>query len=139
MPIWGAVEQFSGFSSTRWLGFNVASFVDYGATFKKLQVRVLGQMIKVYVGVGLPAVWAAVNSLYSITGQPLLAPNQYARWSLREIFTVSLISARNDKFFHVMDVVKLLTHAPPSDTPPPPPPHSFQNTVSLRSLLEPAR
>jgi|SRR5271165_44905 len=115
--IWGAVEKFSGFSSINWYSVKVAdTFVDYDNMLKKIQIRVLGDAMKVYAGVGLLKVWTAINSLKSLSGQTPLSPPKYARWSFRDIFDTVGIGSRSDGFFHLSDVARLLRDTPPFDT-----------------------
>jgi hypothetical protein len=118
MPIWGAVEKYSGFSSMKWPGIKVAgALINYQAVFNKLQVRVLREAMNVYAGVGLPNIWAAINNLYRFAGQPPLRPDRYSRWSFREVFGTGGVGPRVDGLLHLSDMAKFLRHTPPIDTP----------------------
>jgi hypothetical protein len=83
---------------------------------KKLQVRALREVIKVYAGVGLPDVWTAVNGLNKIAGQAPLPPHKFSAWSFREIISQAGMGARSDGLFHLSDVASLIRNTPPFDS-----------------------
>jgi hypothetical protein len=126
--IWGAVEQFSGFSSIKLA--RVVDVLNYEEMFKKIQIRVLRDAMKVYAGVGLLKVSTAINSLRKLTGQEPLPPHKYARWSFREIFAAAGTGPRSDGYFHLSDMARLLRANPPLDT-------SQTGPYSWRDLLGP--
>jgi hypothetical protein len=111
---YGAVEKFSGFSSIGDVVFGPRHTAG-GAEFHKVQIRALGELKKVYAGVGLPGVWAAINSLNKLAGQNPLPRHEYARWSFRETFGQA-VSARSDGLFHLSDMGRFLRHTYPPDT-----------------------
>jgi hypothetical protein len=124
---YGAVEKFSGFSSVKSLELPGPPH-NPGLMEQKLRVRALGEMQNVYAGVGLPGVWAAINSLNKLAGRSAIPPSQYARWSFREIFSEAGSNALSNGFFHLSDMAKFLRRTPPTDM-------AQTGPVSWRSLL----
>jgi len=129
---WGAVEKFSGASSISSSGFSFGATPNPdGPIFRKLQVRALREMHKVYANVGLPSVRTAINGLNEIAGQAPLPSHQYTRWSFREIFSQAGVGAQSDGLFHLSDMANLIRQTQPIDS-------SQTGPVSWRNLLEPA-
>lgn len=126
----GAVEKFSGFSSFKIKEWNFAFPSSDGPIFQKLQIRALGEMMKVYVGVGLSDVRAAINALNKLADQPLMPPHKLASWSLREIFAIAGVGAQSDGVLHLSDLANWIRHTPPLDT-------SQTGPFSMRELLDP--
>jgi hypothetical protein len=128
---WGAVEIYSGASSTRTGKISPDPRADFeSSVYKKLAVRVLREKIATYAKVGLGDVSATISSLNSLAGQPPFPPQQYSGWSFREIFSEGGVDARSDGYFHLSDMAHLLRNYPPYDT-------AQQGTFSWRNLLEP--
>jgi hypothetical protein len=131
--IWivGAVEIYSGYSSIN----NIQDTSSAGteeATYQKLQVRALRELIRVYKGVGLPNVWSVINTLNQLTQQTLLPLHKYAGWSFQEIFSLAGVAARGDGLLHLSDLATLIAQTSPLDTTQTGPSFSF------RGLLEPS-
>jgi hypothetical protein len=124
---YGAVEKFSGFSSIKSSEWPIHILTPV-PTVQKLQVRALREMKTVYAGVGLPGVWAAINSLNRLTGQNPLPPHAYARWSFRQALSVSGSRPESDGAFHLSIFANFIRHTIPLDT-------AMTGPFSWRNLL----
>lgn len=128
---YGAVEKFSGYSSTD--GYYYISGDGYSADiFGKLQIRLMKRAKDVYVGVGLPRVWQVINQLKGIVGDPPLPGPSFADWSLRQVFNVSGLPPGAGGF-SLRALAALIIQTQPPDTL-----YSFgpaNVTVSMRELL----
>jgi hypothetical protein len=89
----GAVEVYSGTSNVS----SYRSLFDYhGVDLRKLpaaqasnflalvQLNIVRQKKALYVEIGFPFVWQAINQLRSVLGQPLLIDPLYSSWSPTE-------------------------------------------------------
>lgn len=140
---YGAVEKYSGYSSIGdTFTINVSSAADEfdPAPFSKLQLRLWKRTKDVYNGVGLSAVWQAVNRLRTLAGDaPLPSPTfawedglmtNFTDWSLRQIAGLSRL-ARSTNGYSLRAFASFIVGTQPFDTPYAPGATSF----SFRNLL----
>jgi hypothetical protein len=128
---YGAVEVFSGYSSTArfFLRFGLpAGEILPTSTdkrpYNKLRLRAMKRRKDVYAGIGLPKLWETINSVGRLLGlAPIPRPSD-AQWSLRavgQIFGQKSMRA----------IAEDISRTVPYDTPKPGP-----GGVSFRSLLD---
>jgi hypothetical protein len=78
-PYWGA-------DLTTWWAPTAENFLTL------LSFWTVGKMKSLYVELGMPAVWQAINQLLQLTGQPLQSTPPYSAWSFAEV--TSLLGLR---------------------------------------------
>jgi hypothetical protein len=99
---YGAVERYSGANN---MGSYIGDHFPYwGADLTTwweptaenfltlLSFWTVGKMKSLYVELGMPAVWQAINQLLQLTGQPLQSTPPYSAWSFAEV--TSLLGLR---------------------------------------------
>jgi hypothetical protein len=129
---YGAVEKFSGYSSVG--GYYQISVDDNNqampGTYPKWSLRQLKRAKDVHIGVGLPSVFKALNSLNRLLGNPEVKDSVGDWWSMREVVSISQLRS-TDRGKSLRALAAFIIETEPLDTPY----SSASGTVSIRTLL----
>jgi len=143
MMEYGAVEEFSGFSSigsTYRISLNGNAADSDPALYNKLQLRLLKRTQDVFAAVGLVRVWKTINQLNALVGQPAMPKPTFqwpdgsvfdmTHWSFRQVAGLTKLSpTANGHSFRALGAFIIGTQ--PFDTPYSP----GATTFSFRQLL----
>jgi hypothetical protein len=128
----GAVSAYGGFAAVA--GYPSLNPVpqdqrSYTRFFAKYLLRALAQRKAVYQGIGLPAVWNALQRMKALVGDAPLGTCP-GDWSFKEIYDLVGVQAQGQQLIHTLSMRGLTAFL--DNTPPT---YSRSGPISLRQLL----